>query len=106
MKLRRRNHAVPGDGAGRLGPYRKARPYLPIAVEEFEVRSIDELSSALKFKSDIFSFLQALGSQSMLLIDRLDALRGEVSQHSFSRPHSPCLTRGAAVFGYCIGTHF
>lgn len=59
------------------------RPYLPIAAEDFDIRSIDELGSALKFKTDILSFLKALGTVPVLLIDGLDALRGELSQRAF-----------------------
>ena len=39
----------------------ESRPYLPIAAEDFEVSSIDELSSALKFKSDILFLLASFG---------------------------------------------
>lgn len=59
------------------------RPYLPIAAEDFDIRSIDELGSALQFKTDILSFLKSLGTGPVLLIDGLDALRGELSQRVF-----------------------
>jgi hypothetical protein len=56
---------------------------LPIAAEDFDIRSIDELGLALQFKTDILSFLKALGTGPVLLIDGLDALRGELSQRAF-----------------------
>jgi len=59
------------------------RPYLPIAAEDFDIRSVDELGSALQFKTGILSFLKALGTRPVLLIDGLDALRGELSQRAF-----------------------
>ena len=59
------------------------RPYLPIAAEDFDIRSIDELGLALQFKTDILSFLKTLGAGPVLLIDGLDALRGELSQRAF-----------------------
>jgi hypothetical protein len=59
------------------------RPHLPIAAEDFDIKSVDELAPALNFKTDIFSVLRGLGGEPLLLIDGLDALRAEPSQHAF-----------------------
>jgi hypothetical protein len=39
------------------------RPYLPIAAEDFDIRSVDELAPAMSFKTDIFSVLRSLGGR-------------------------------------------
>lgn len=59
------------------------RPQLALAAEDFDVTSIDELTSALGFKRDVVPFLESLGGSSVLIIDGLDALRGERSQRVF-----------------------
>src|SRR5262245_22612475 len=56
------------------------RPHLPIAAEDFDISSIQELASALNFKDDLISFLRSIGDHPVLIIDGLDALRGELSQ--------------------------
>lgn len=62
---------------------RNSRPYLPITAEDFDIRSIDDLATALHFKTDVLTFLRSLGSDPVLIIDGLDALRGEYSQRAF-----------------------
>lgn len=59
------------------------RPSLPMAAEDFEVKSIEDLSSALGFKREVVPFLEALGERAVLIIDGLDALRSETSQRVF-----------------------
>jgi hypothetical protein len=60
-----------------------SRPHLAVAAEDFEVRSVDELTSALGFKTDVLPFLESLGGNAVLIIDGLDALRSEMSQRAF-----------------------
>jgi hypothetical protein len=52
-------------------------------AEDFDIRSPDELTSALGFKTDVLDFLASLGRNPVLIIDGLDALRGELSQRAF-----------------------
>jgi hypothetical protein len=61
----------------------ESRPYLPLIAEDFDIRSIDELTSALGFSTDIVSFLSSLGNDPILIIDGMDALRTEMSQRAF-----------------------
>jgi len=62
---------------------RQSRPYLPITAEDFDIRTIDELATALHFRTDILTFLRSLAADPVLIIDGLDALRGEYSQRAF-----------------------
>jgi len=59
------------------------RKYLSLAAEDFEVRSVDELKKAIGFRADLPSVLKSFGPESLLIIDGLDALRGEASQQAF-----------------------
>ncbi len=59
------------------------RPCLPLIAEDFAVESLDELRSALGFKTDVISFLESLADDSVLIIDGLDALRSDLSQRTF-----------------------
>src|SRR5580698_563900 len=62
---------------------KESRPLLPLVAEDFDIKSVDELTSALGFKTDVLEFLAALGGKPVLMIDGLDALRGELSQRAF-----------------------
>jgi hypothetical protein len=59
------------------------RPHLPLSAEDFDVRSIDELTRALKLKTDLITLIGSLGEDSVLIVDGLDALRSEASQRTF-----------------------
>jgi hypothetical protein len=59
------------------------RPNLAIAAEDFDIRSVDELTSALGFKREVLPFLGSLGENAVLILDGLDALRSEMSQRAF-----------------------
>lgn len=59
------------------------RPNLALSAEDFEVRSIAELTHALGLKTDLITLLANLGSGAVLIIDGLDALRSNVSQRTF-----------------------
>jgi hypothetical protein len=61
----------------------ESRPCLPLIAEDFDIRSVDELTSALGFSTDVVSFLGSLGNNPILLIDGLDALRTDMSQRAF-----------------------
>ena len=61
----------------------ESRKFLSLAAEDFEVDSIDELKQSIGFKADFFSVLASFGPESLLIIDGLDALRGESSQKAF-----------------------
>lgn len=56
------------------------RPVLAIVAEDFDVRSVEELSSALGIRKDLPTFLDSLGPGAVLAIDGLDALRAERAQ--------------------------
>ena len=62
---------------------RENRRLISLAAEDFEVNSVDELRQALGFKTDLVSLLRSLASEPLLIIDGLDALRGETSQKAF-----------------------
>lgn len=62
---------------------REDRPHVAFAAEDFDVRSLNELNSVLGFKNDIISVLSTMGADPVLIIDGLDALRGETSQRAF-----------------------
>jgi hypothetical protein len=59
------------------------RPHLAVAAEDFDVSSIDDLTSALGFKREVLPFLESLGKGAILIVDGLDALRSETSQRAF-----------------------
>ena len=59
------------------------RRFLSLSAEDFEVNSVDQLQQALGFKGDIVSLLSSFGTEPLLIIDGLDALRGEASQKAF-----------------------
>lgn len=59
------------------------RKVLSLAAEDFDVSSVDELQQSIGFKTDLFSVLASFGPESLLVIDGLDALRGEASQKAF-----------------------
>jgi hypothetical protein len=59
------------------------RKFLPLAAEDFDIKSIDELRESIGFKTDVLSVLASFGPESLLIIDGLDALRGEPSQKTF-----------------------
>ena len=59
------------------------RKVLSLAAEDFDVSSVDELQQSIGFKADLFSVLASFGPESLLVIDGLDALRGEASQKAF-----------------------
>lgn len=62
---------------------RENRRVLSLAAEDFDVSSVDELRQAIGFKTDIVSLLTSFGPVPLLIIDGLDALRGEASQRAF-----------------------
>ena len=59
------------------------RSCLPLIAEDFAVESLDQLKSALGFKTDVISFLESLADDPVLIIDGLDALRSDLSQRTF-----------------------
>ncbi|MFZ0410131.1 MAG: ATP-binding protein, partial [Candidatus Acidiferrales bacterium] len=61
----------------------RKRPCLALIAEDFAVESLDELNSALGFKTDVISFLESLTENPVLIIDGLDALRSDLSQRTF-----------------------
>jgi len=61
----------------------ESRKVLSLAAEDFDVSSVDELQQSIGFKTDLFSVLASFGPESLLVIDGLDALRGEASQKAF-----------------------
>lgn len=61
----------------------ESRPMLPLMAQDFDIKSVDELTSALGFETDVLDFLKSLGGNPVLIIDGLDALRGEPSQRAF-----------------------
>jgi NACHT domain len=56
------------------------RPVLALVAEDLDVRSVEELGSALGLKKDVPAFLEGLGARAVLVIDGLDALRAERTQ--------------------------
>jgi hypothetical protein len=54
-----------------------------LIAEDFAVESLDELKSALGFKTDVIPFLESLADDPVLVIDGLDALRSDLSQRTF-----------------------
>jgi hypothetical protein len=61
----------------------QSRRVLSLSAEDFDVRSVDELQRAIGFKTDLQSLLASFGPEALLIIDGLDALRGEASQRAF-----------------------
>lgn len=61
----------------------EGRPYLPIVAEDVDVQSADELRKTLGFSVALTDMLGRLGDGAVLVIDGLDALRGEPSQRTF-----------------------
>lgn len=59
------------------------RKVLSLAAEDFDVSSVAELKESIGFKADLLSVLASFGPESLLVIDGLDALRGEASQKAF-----------------------
>ena len=59
------------------------RPCLPLIAEDFSVESLEQLRIALNFKTDVLSFVSSLSHEPVVVIDGLDALRSEPSQHTF-----------------------
>lgn len=59
------------------------RQCLPLIAEDFSVESLEQLRIALDFKSDVLSFVSSLSHEPVVVIDGLDALRSEPSQHTF-----------------------
>ena len=62
---------------------RKKRPHLAIIAEDYPVNSLEELRTALGFKTDILTFLRSLPGDPVLIIDGLDSLRSDPSQRTF-----------------------
>jgi hypothetical protein len=62
---------------------REKRPHLAIIAEDYPVNSLEELRTALGFKTDILTFLRSLPSDPVLIIDGLDSLRSDPSQRTF-----------------------
>ena len=56
---------------------------MPLIAEDFAVESLEDLRSALGFKTDVLSFLESLPDNPVLVIDGLDALRSDLSQRPF-----------------------
>lgn len=56
---------------------------LPLLAQEYEVASLEELKAVTGLRQDLPDFLKSLGSNSVLIIDGLDALRSEKSQRPF-----------------------
>jgi len=59
---------------------REKRPHLAIIAEDYPVNSLEELRTALGFKTDILTFLRSLPGDPVLIIDGLDSLRSDPSQ--------------------------
>jgi hypothetical protein len=59
------------------------RSYLALIAEDYPVGSMEDLSSALGFKTDVVSFLHSLPGNPVLIIDGLDSLRSDPSQRTF-----------------------
>jgi hypothetical protein len=60
-----------------------SRPNIALSAEDFDVRSIDELTRALGLQTDPITLLRNLGSEAVLIVDGLDALRSDISQRTF-----------------------
>jgi len=60
-----------------------SRPHIALAAEDFDVRSITELTHVLGLQTDPITLLRNLGSSAVLIVDGLDALRGDASQKVF-----------------------
>ena len=59
------------------------QPHLALSAEDFDARSIDELTRALNLKTGLLTLIASLGPGAVLIIDGLDALRSEASQRTF-----------------------
>ena len=82
-------HGAPGSGKSWLirqfliECQRQSRKVLPLVAEDYQIKSAQELSESLGFSEPIPSLMSRMGAHSVLVIDGLDALRGEVSQRAF-----------------------
>src|SRR5271166_4760934 len=56
------------------------RPVLALSAEDFQVESVSELTVQVGLRQSIPAFLASRGKGSILIVDGLDALRGESSQ--------------------------
>ena len=59
------------------------RKVIPLNAEDYQVSSLSELDRVLGFSQSLPSLMSRSGSGSVLVIDGLDALRGESSQRAF-----------------------
>src|SRR5258707_11299851 len=62
---------------------KQRRPSLSVIAEDYPVSSLEELQSALRFKTDVISFFRSLPGNPVLIIDGLDSLRSDPSQRTF-----------------------
>ena len=75
------------------------RPYLPIAAEDFDIRSIDELGVGSQFKTDILSFLKALGTGPVLSDRRARCIARRAVSTGVQGTDSPRFSRGVELLG-------
>jgi hypothetical protein len=62
---------------------KQGRSSLSLIAEDYPVSSLEELHLALRFKTDVISFLRSLPGAPVLIIDGLDSLRSDPSQRTF-----------------------